>query len=132
MTREQAIKVLEMVEAHGSIVIEAKKMAVEALKAEPCEDAIGRHESIAALKKHFSDGNGIDTECGAYWHHGHVIDVLQGMPSVTTKQRTGHWIEHPKGIYAHLVCDKCLSNAPYDCKTIYCPNCGADMRESEE
>ena len=49
----------------------------------PCVDAISRQASIAALKKHFSDGNGIDTECGAYWHHGHVIDVLQGMPSVT-------------------------------------------------
>jgi hypothetical protein len=47
------------------------------------------------------------------------------------KQKTGHWIVHPKGIYAHLVCDKCLSNAPYDCHTDYCPNCGARM-ESEE
>lgn len=44
----------------------------------------------------------------------------------------GHWIVHPKGVYAHLVCDKCLSCAPYDCKTNYCPNCGADMREVEE
>ena len=42
-------------------------------------------------------------------------------------QKTGHWIAHPKGIYAHLVCDKCLSNAPYDCQTNYCPNCGAKM-----
>ena len=31
MTREEAITVLNMVEAHGSIVIEAKKMAIEAL-----------------------------------------------------------------------------------------------------
>ena len=46
-------------------------------------------------------------------------------------RRKGHWIKHPNGIYAHLVCDKCLSNAPYDIKTNYCPNCGAEM-ESEE
>lgn len=46
--------------------------------------------------------------------------------------KTGHWIVHPKGIYAHLVCDKCLSCAPYDCETNYCPNCGAKMAESEE
>jgi hypothetical protein len=45
--------------------------------------------------------------------------------------KEGHWIVHPKGVYAHLVCDKCLSNAPYDCKTNYCPNCGAKM-ESED
>ena len=44
----------------------------------------------------------------------------------------GKWIVHPKGIYAHLVCSKCLSNAPYDCKTNYCPNCGADMRGDSE
>ena len=43
--------------------------------------------------------------------------------------KTGHWIVHPKGIYAHLVCDKCLSNAPYDCRTNYCPNCGVKMQE---
>ena len=48
-----------------------------------------------------------------------------------TGAKIGHWIIHPKGIYAHLVCDKCLSNAPYDCRTSYCPNCGAKMVESE-
>ena len=48
------------------------------------------------------------------------------------KSKTGHWIVHPKGIYAHLVCDKCLCNAPYDCETNYCPNCGAKMIEPQE
>ena len=48
------------------------------------------------------------------------------------EQKTGHWIVHPKGIYAHLVCDKCLSNAPHDCRTKYCPNCGARMQEDKE
>ena len=43
------------------------------------------------------------------------------------EQKTGKWIVHPKGVYAHLVCDKCLSNAPYDCRTNYCPYCGARM-----
>ena len=35
MTREEAIQVLNMVEAHGALVIEAKRMAIEALKEEP-------------------------------------------------------------------------------------------------
>lgn len=43
----------------------------------------------------------------------------------------GHWIIHPKGIYAHLICDQCLSNAPYDIRTNFCPNCGAKMVEQE-
>jgi hypothetical protein len=35
MTREEAIAVLNMVEAHGSLVIEAKDMAIKALEQEP-------------------------------------------------------------------------------------------------
>lgn len=46
-------------------------------------------------------------------------------------RRKGKWIINPKGIYAHLVCNKCLSNAPYDIGTKFCPICGAEM-ESEE
>lgn len=60
------------------------------------------------------------------------IDKIRAIPPVTPHPKTGHWIIHPKGIYAHLVCDKCLSNAPYDCRTNYCPNCGAKMQEVEE
>lgn len=52
-------------------------------------------------------------------------EVVNGIP---LEEKTGHWIEHPKDIYAHLVCNKCLSNAPYDCQTNYCPNCGAKMK----
>ena len=37
----------------------------------------------------------------------------------------GRWVTHP--MYAHPFCSKCLSNAPYDCKTNYCSNCGAKM-----
>ena len=53
------------------------------------------------------------------------------LSALEQESKTGHWIVHPKGIYAHLVCDKCLSCAPYDCETNYCPNCGAKMAESE-
>lgn len=46
-------------------------------------------------------------------------------------EKTGKWIAHPKDIYyAHLICDKCLTSAPYNYPTNYCPNCGAKMSES--
>lgn len=45
--------------------------------------------------------------------------------------RKGHWIIQPKRIYSSLVCDKCLSQAPYHCETNFCPNCGADMRSEK-
>ena len=59
-----------------------------------------------------------------------VMDEIK--KAVIPQSKTGHWIVHPKGIYAHLVCDKCLSSAPYDCRTNYYPNCGAKMAEKQE
>ncbi len=56
-----------------------------------------------------------------------VDDETLEIKALEQKEKTGKWIVHPKGIYAHLVCNKCLSNAPYDCQTKYCPNCGARM-----
>jgi hypothetical protein len=35
MTREEAITILNMVEAHGSLVVQAKDMAIKALEQEP-------------------------------------------------------------------------------------------------
>lgn len=35
MTREEAVAVLNMIEAHGSLVVEAKDMAIKALEQEP-------------------------------------------------------------------------------------------------
>jgi len=73
MTREQAIEVLNMVEAHGHIVIEAKAMAIEALKAEPREDCISREE---AIKPFLVD----DTE---EWTSADIVKYLKSLLSVT-------------------------------------------------
>lgn len=40
MTREEAIAVLNMVEAHGSLVVEAKDMAIKALEQMPSDDKV--------------------------------------------------------------------------------------------
>lgn len=67
-------------------------------------------------------------------HNGTITERERDriLKALDQESNTGHWIEHPKGIYSHLICDKCLSNAPYDCRTNYCPNCGAKMIESED
>ena len=63
MTREEAIQVLSMVEAHGTLVIQAKEMAIKALEQKPicpsagvdCEDcpvygdAISRYQKIKQM-----------------------------------------------------------------------------------
>lgn len=61
-----------------------------------------------------------------------IDDEVLDMSISALSENKGEWIVHPKGIYAHLVCNKCLASAPYDCKTNFCPNCGADMRGGNE
>lgn len=58
--------------------------------------------------------------------------VRYAINALEQESHIGKWIVHPNGIFAHLVCDKCLSNAPYDIRTNYCPNCGARMLELNE
>lgn len=130
MTRGEAIFVLEHIEAHGSLVIKAREMAIEALKQEPCEDAISRQAAIETI-----DGW---LKCNDYNNaERHIMravqSVLYDLPSVTPKQRTGHWewrsypTTDPK--QGDFFCTACggLGKAFYE----YCPNCGAKM-ESEE
>ena len=98
---------------------EAVNMAIKALEQQPCEDCISRQyliERATSWDKHFADSE----------RYVSLTDI-QNAPSVTPQPKRGKWIVHPKGIGAHLVCNKCLSNAPYDCKTNYCPKCGAKM-----
>jgi len=104
------------------------------------DDAISRQAAIEAVKFGITYASAINTETGEVKpmfvesndELQKAINRICELPSVTPKQRTGHWIVHPKGIYAHLVCDKCLTRAPYDCKTNYCPTCGIKMVEPQE
>ena len=67
----------------------------------------------------------------------YIVDIngdIEGDYKIVKKYvepKIGHWTVHPKGIYSHLICDNCLSGAPYDCETNYCPNCGAKMERIE-
>ena len=56
-----------------------------------------------------------------------VANVKTAIEALEPEPKIGYWIVYPEGIDPHLVCDKCLSRAPYDCKTNYCPNCGIKM-----
>ena len=93
MTNEEAITVLNMVEAHGSLVVQAKDMAIKALSAEPCEctehpclgklcryyqepceDAISRKEVIETIEWYDKDRY---IECS-----NDMIEYIKKMPSV--------------------------------------------------
>ena len=107
---------------------EALDMAIELLEQEPCEDAIIRQAVLDGIDTYINKAQSTGTQDDFY---SFAELVVKELPSVTPKPKTGHWVVHPKGIYAHLVCDKCLSSAPYDCRTNYCPNCGAKMEIKE-
>lgn len=92
-------------------------------------DLIDRQAAIDALKEYFSDEDRTDTEYGAYWHHKHVLDVLEKLPSAQPEQKKGKWIDTGSG----QECSECHEiQYGYDNFRFFCPNCGADMRGEQD
>ena len=84
--------------------------------AEPCEDAISRQAVLDAIRK-----------------SRFLVDakqIIDDLPSVTPKQKMGHWINYQKNIWIYAQCSEC--GTVHDTKTNYCPNCGAKMVEPQE
>lgn len=97
MTREEALKVLEVAELTEE---EAEKfsvaydMAVEALKKEPCEDVVSREAVLDIIE--FEDkwlldakGHNKDTEIA----FSGLKTKITKLPSVTPSRHKGHWID---------------------------------------
>ena len=91
---------------------------------EPCEDAVSRQAAIDAIKNtyglsYIEDG----------FNRQDAVSILEELPSVTPKMRTGKWIPVTNGRGGHE-CDQCHSYAPAwqtgkERLTDYCPNCGS-------
>lgn len=63
------------------------------------------------------------------WERDVAIDQLKELGyGFGEKPRTGHWIECEDEVKVY--CSECKEISDYP--TNYCPNCGADMQESEE
>lgn len=142
MTREDAIEVLNMVEAHG-LADEAKKMAIQALQ-EPTGDMVSRQAVLDALK----NASDIAVTCGAVDEEENkrylpeMIRWIKGFPSVVRENRTGHWIEYTRVLIPEPInkweqawyCSEC-GYGNQECEDgsawlewAYCPNCGAKMK----
>ena len=75
----------------------------------------------ADIFEYFKDLNHIYNDCTK-------LDTLSKMLDEFEKEEpVAQWIEYPNGIFAHLICSNCLSGAPLNCKTNYCPSCGKKM-----
>lgn len=139
MTREEARADLMLAQADISYrpKDDSIDMAIDALKQEPCNDAISRQ---AVLKMAY-DMSEIDGE--HFTEPCIVVDVedIQKLPPVTPQPKTGRWIGHrehcenlgviPSGLGAYKWCSNC------DCgidvgewhrnNYNFCPNCGEKM-----
>ena len=76
MTREQAIEVLNMVEAHGSLVIQAKNMAIQALQADadkwiPVSERIPEYgkEVLTCSDGGFIEIQSLEDSYDGYWEN---------------------------------------------------------------
>jgi len=140
MTNEEAIAILdryahrsdsEVIKYPRKVAIEAFEMAIEALKQEPCEDAISREAAITAVKD--LEERDIETY-GCKIPEGfdatEAIKALRELPSVNPASKTGKWIVDD--IYYQIRCMQCGHISPMTYKWNFCPFCGAEMREGDE
>lgn len=126
MTREEidkATKDLELVMFHldnNSKIKKSYKIAIEALKAEPCEDAISRQEVLGC--------------CRNEWE-GEVEIRLKALPSVNPQPKTGHckdckWWKDSDGVYRRGV--RADSQCPINRKEVYEGNGYCFLYEPQE
>ena len=151
MTREERDKAIDIFEhnwtqlVNGDYTEEELNMAIskalEALRAEPCEDVVSREHllsEIEALKQTPWFNNGRDDD--RFTHYGYVerkeaVEIVRDLcvkiePPVTPARKTGKWIVHD--IYYQIRCMQCGHISPMHYKWDFCPRCGAEMREGDE
>lgn len=114
---------------------ECLRMSIEALKQQPCEDAISRQAAIKYLCTNMNwydeDGEIADDEEKL----NAITDLVNGVPPVTPQQKMGHWIYSKAVNTSEIIwseCSECKDGERGCAKRMkYCPNCGAKM-EAEE
>lgn len=102
---------------------EALDLAIKALEQQPCEDCISQQAVLD--KKEL-----VELEDGQSFYCINPKDV-ETLPSVTPSISKGEWLHiYKSGIACE--CSRCHIQMPITEYYHFCPNCGADMRESEE
>lgn len=134
MTREEAIKELsyiadEMPSMECGDWKEALHIAIEALKQEPCEDAISRKEVLNQI--FYSTDNSGDVVLGSVLRRR-----IENLPSVRPQEpKSGHW-DCGDDMFEYAICSSCKHETgeawEYAKRNFkYCPNCGAKMESAE-
>jgi hypothetical protein len=97
------------------------------------DDLISRQEALNVVHKYFEHYLQLNDDI--------CLDGLRSLPSVTPKEKTGHWkpIEYDGYADGYPVwdvweCSKCglEHNGDKESLTAFCPDCGAKMIEPQE
>ena len=104
------------------------------LSQQPYDDCISRQavlDFIRSLQRWC-----VKSEDGKFNNVGLLYDdVMFGidkLPSVTPKEKTGHWIRQTDDYHDYYECEHCGIAVGLDDIKNYCPNCGFRMFESQE
>ena len=136
MTREEIIRNLkytmekhknDTVAAFGTNISLMCKDILDYLEQEPCEDCI-RREAVDTLVDELAGAISDERCCLPRGRSTATImqDILD-LPSVTPKQRVGHWIFPNPSTKMICECSLCGGNGRAFGKDNYCPTCGARM-----
>lgn len=130
MTRAEILKCLtdrpcEVCRFHESGKCERWDCVFEE-KPDDCDDAISR---ISVLDTLDNTDEFMDEERTVENYKALLKECYEVLPSVTPKQKMGHWIDYQKNRWIYAQCSEC--GTVHDTKTNYCPNCGAKMEVSE-
>ena len=91
---------------------------------EPCKDAISRQAVLDTLDtsdRFMDEDRTVDT------YRALLKECYEVLPSVTPKQKTGHWILTNDNFVYCSECEDSYYPRPIDASWYYCPHCGAKM-----
>lgn len=84
----------------------------------------------------YIDADKLQEICIKHRYNSIPIDVFKSQPSADVVEvKHGKWERRPDpyGFFDDIpVCSECGCTTKYREETLYCPNCGADMRERRE
>lgn len=128
MTREEAKgNLMHAIRWNDIPKKEALDMAIKALEAEPCKDAISRQAALDCFTA---------TKMKKFDFILYAREEIKNLPPVQPIRPRGHWIDRSEGgriKYPWMEsneCSECGENG--SAAWYYCPHCGADMREEQK
>ena len=110
-------------------IIDSFDRVTSGLNQQPCDDCVRREEALMAL-------TGDITDCTVEEYIARLREKLSKLPSVTPKEKTGHWVNAKVGkLFSSndYKCSECGNILDFDGVNCgrgdanYCPNCGARM-----